>query len=383
MTQGRILCVDDEESVRRLVGAYLQKAGYEVAFAFDGVDALQKISELGHPDLVLTDVSMPNMTGLELTRRLRSHHKTARIPVIMLSGHKQAEDMLAGYAEGADDYAPKPIELSVLVAKIESLLKRHRAATSAATAEPGRVVVFMHGKGGVGATTLAVNTAVALAQPPTKVALVDLSLEFPSVGVFLNVQPRHTLADLSELQGPVDDDTFSHFLVRHQQSPVRVLVGCDLPERAELVTIPAIQQALDRLRAAYDWVVVDCAANFSEKTLYALDQASAVVVVSGASVPSLKATLDCLLVLEKLSFPVEREVLVLNRTTPLGVTVEQAGKFFGRSPLQVIGHSELFDHAANAGVPLVVSHPDYPGSRDVRELCGYVMRATEVAPRRT
>jgi pilus assembly protein CpaE len=375
----RILFVEDEEMIRKLVGTYLTRTGYQVEFAVDGMDALRKVSEQANPDLILTDVNMPNMTGLELTRRLRSHHKTARIPIIMLSALKQAEDMLAGYAEGADDYVPKPIELSILAAKIDSLLKRYSKLPQEAVT-PGRVISFIHGKGGVGTTTLAVNVAVTLAVPPTRVSLLDLSLEFPTVGVFLNLRPRHTVADFVELSGPIDDDTFSHFVVRHPRSELRVLIGCDVTERAELVTVPAVQQALDKLRAQSDYVVVDLPAAFSERTLTVLDVTSVACVVSGANLPSLKATLDCLQVLEKLHFPTERTFLVMNRTTPIGVTLDQAKQFFGRAPDHVLGYSELFDHAANAGDPLVISHPEYAGTKDVKELGQRLLAATDPGP---
>lgn len=380
MAGQRILFVEDEETIRKLVGTYLSRAGYEVDFAVDGLDALRVLGERGNPDLVLTDVNMPNMTGLDLTRRLRTHHKTARVPIIMLSALKQAEDMLAGYAEGADDYVPKPIELSILAAKIDALLKRYAALPKAQGTSAGRVIAFLHGKGGVGATTLAVNVAIALAQPPVRVSLLDLSLEFPTIGVYLNLRPRHTVADFVELQGPIDDDTFSHFVVRHPRSEVKVLIGCDVTERAELVSVPAVQQALDRLRANSDFVIVDCAANFSEKTLTVLDAADVACIVSGATLPALKASLDCLQVLDKLRYPVERQVLVLNRTAPTGVTMEQARQFFGRVPDHVIGYSELFDDAANAGEPIVLTHPDYTGTKDVKELSQRLVKTVDPGP---
>ncbi len=191
MAGERILFVDDEDSIRKLVGTYLQRHGYTVGLAADGLQALQLVRDQV-PDLVITDVNMPNIGGLELAQRLRSNHKTARVPIIMLSALKRPDDILAGYAEGADEYIPKPIELSILGVKVETLLRRSGAAqpVPGAASKRGRVTLFMHGKGGVGTTTLAVNTAVALtAGSATSVALLDLNLEFGNAALFMNVRP--------------------------------------------------------------------------------------------------------------------------------------------------------------------------------------------------
>src|SRR5207253_10864836 len=137
MAGEHILFVDDEEQIRKLLSAYLQRQGYEVAVATDGHEALRAI-RAKLPDLVITDVNMPNMNGFELTRRLRADHRTARIPVVMLSARKQADDVLTGYAEGADEYIPKPVEMAVLSAKIEGLIKRFRATQGGSESAPKR-----------------------------------------------------------------------------------------------------------------------------------------------------------------------------------------------------------------------------------------------------
>jgi DNA-binding response OmpR family regulator len=97
MAGERILFVDDEGQIRKLVQAFLTKRGYVVTTATDGYEALLAVRR-EHPHLVVTDVSMPNLNGLELCRRLRSEAATARLPVIMSSARKQVDDILAGYA---------------------------------------------------------------------------------------------------------------------------------------------------------------------------------------------------------------------------------------------------------------------------------------------
>lgn len=141
-----ILFVDDEEQIRKLVSTFLQRRGYNVRIAADGMEALRLVRE-ELPHLVVTDVNMPYMNGLELTRRLRENHKTSRIPIVMLSARKQAEDVLSGYQVGVDDYVPKPVEMAVLGAKIETLLRRTLAAAPAAgSARRAKVVVLLQAR---------------------------------------------------------------------------------------------------------------------------------------------------------------------------------------------------------------------------------------------
>ena len=119
----------------------LEGSGHRVVMASDGEEAYAKANQF-RPDLVITDVNMPNMNGLELTRRLRADHRTARIPVIMLSARKQADDVLSGYAEGADEYIPKPVEMAVLAAKVEVLIRRFATTHGEAVAKRGGNVVL-------------------------------------------------------------------------------------------------------------------------------------------------------------------------------------------------------------------------------------------------
>ena len=373
MAGERILFVDDEEQIRKLLSTWLTRHGYEVTVANDGWEALKAVRTKA-PDLVITDVNMPNMNGLELTRRLRADHRTARIPVIMLSARKQADDVLTGYAEGADEYIPKPVEMAVLAAKVEVLIRRFATTRGEAVAKRGgNVVLFVHGKGGVGCTTLAVNSAVALASTTIyRVTLLDLNLEFGNAPMLMNLTSGRTLADLAEnAHEQLDDATFGTYL-EQDRSGVRVLAGCDVPERAELVTIPAVQQAIDHLQKQSDYVVIDAPASFSQQVLAALDVADAAVIVTSAHLPALKATKQALEVLEKLSYPQERTVLVVNRTSAAGLEMDHVARFFNRKPDIVVPYTQACDDAADRGRPLTVLHPDSAASKVIRDLAARI-----------
>jgi pilus assembly protein CpaE len=277
--------------------------------------------------------------------------------------------VLTGYAEGADEYVAKPVEMAVLGAKIDVLLKRAKAMTGDTVKRRGRVVLFGHGKGGVGATTLAVNAAVALAETKLyRVGLLDLNLEFANAHMHFDLKPAQTLSHLASIDpAQLDDETFARLLTQ-DRSGVQLVQGSDAPENAELVTVPLVQHGIDRMRAATDYVVVDTPATFTQQTLAALDASDAVVVVAQPHVPSLKGAKDWLDVLEKLSYPRERTMLVINRTTQTGLEGDQISRFFNRKPDLMVPYTPMFDESADRGRPLVVLRPDNAAAKVMKDL---------------
>jgi DNA-binding response OmpR family regulator len=119
----KILVVDDDESLRRLVAAYLESEGYEVKEAADGHSALTSV-EGEDPQLVVLDLMLPGMSGLEVARRIRAERTT---PILMLTARGGEDDMLQGFEAGADDYLIKPFSPKVLVARVKAVLGRSGA----------------------------------------------------------------------------------------------------------------------------------------------------------------------------------------------------------------------------------------------------------------
>lgn len=120
----KILAVDDEKHIVRLIQVNLERAGYQVVTAFDGVEALKKVQE-ENPDLVVLDVMMPQMDGFETLKNLKANPQTRDIPVIMLTAKAQDADVFRGWQSGVDCYLTKPfnpLELLTFVKRIfESL----------------------------------------------------------------------------------------------------------------------------------------------------------------------------------------------------------------------------------------------------------------------
>lgn len=119
----RLLVVDDEPNLLRAVAAVLRDEGFEVATARNGREALISIAQ-GAPDLIVSDVRMPQMDGYELARRLRSAANFALIPIIFLTAKDETEDRVEGFRAGVDVYLTKPFEPDELVAVIRGILRR-------------------------------------------------------------------------------------------------------------------------------------------------------------------------------------------------------------------------------------------------------------------
>lgn len=124
----QILVVDDEAPIRELLSFNLKKSGYKVEMAADGRTALQKAPEA---DLVLLDIMLPEVDGLEVCRQLKVDPQTSGIPIIMLTAKAEEIDRVLGLELGADDYVVKPFSMRELLARVKAVLRRSAAASSA------------------------------------------------------------------------------------------------------------------------------------------------------------------------------------------------------------------------------------------------------------
>lgn len=123
MSKARILLVEDDISLSEIVAYNIGQAGYEVFVARDGQDGLRQ-AQLKNPDLVILDLMLPVMDGLEVCRRLRSDPATAETLVLMLTAKSEETDEVVGFSVGADDYVTKPFSVKILVERVKALLRR-------------------------------------------------------------------------------------------------------------------------------------------------------------------------------------------------------------------------------------------------------------------
>lgn len=134
----KILVVDDEERMRKLVRDFLVKKGYQVIEASNGAEALDIFFEKNDISLVILDVMMPKLNGYQTLREIREYSK---VPVIMLTAKGEEKDELAGFELGADEYISKPFSPKILVARVEALLRRTTSADDEERIEVGGIIL--------------------------------------------------------------------------------------------------------------------------------------------------------------------------------------------------------------------------------------------------
>lgn len=142
MAKTKVLVVEDDRSLAEVLQYNLEQNGYEVFCAYDGQDGLSQ-ARLQLPELIVLDVMIPVLDGLEVCKMLRASSSTSDIPVIMLTAKSEETDQLVGFSVGADDYVVKPFSVKVLLQRIKTMLRRQERSKSAGSdiVERGGIVV--------------------------------------------------------------------------------------------------------------------------------------------------------------------------------------------------------------------------------------------------
>ena len=174
MANEKILVVDDDTNICELLRFYLTKEGYQVTTANDGEEGLEKFNQL-KPDMVLLDVMMPKMDGLEVCRRIR---KLGNTPVMMLTAKGETFDKVLGLELGADDYMVKPFDTKEVVARIKAVLRRCTAATTQTESTEG-VIEFDNLRLDMNSYELRVKGKVVEA-PPKELELLNCLASHPN-----------------------------------------------------------------------------------------------------------------------------------------------------------------------------------------------------------
>lgn len=284
----RVLIIDDVPETRENLKKLLMfEHDIEVVGATATAEEGIRLARDLQPDVVLLDINLPGASGISAVEQIMEVAPLAQ--VVMMSVQSDADYLRRAMLAGARDFLPKPFSADELVATIRRVYRMRRPPPVLPPTGPiglgagrggpqGKVVAVYSPKGGVGTTTIAVNLAVALQKPERRLVLIDASMPFGDVGVFLNLQGPRSIADLARLD-EIDAEAFNLSLVSHV-SGLKVLLAPPRPELAEYVTADAMKRILTLARTLFDIVVVDTSTHPTDATLVILDEAEQIVLVA-------------------------------------------------------------------------------------------------------
>lgn len=347
----RILVIDDDRNLLQMVKLMIERAGHEALLAHSGEEGIE-MALARRPDLAIIDVMMPGLSGYEVTRRLRKDSRTAKMRIMILTARSQPMDEQMGRDAGAERFIAKPVTANELVAEINALLEHAPQPVESAPL----VVTVLGLRGGAGATTIAVNLALALTARGGRVCLVDLSPCAGHAALQLRLVGAHSWGDLLERGNTLPAEMVKGLLMTHEASKLAVLSAPAKPTLQSL-SEEAARALLEALRESFHVVVLD-ARSLAAATTVALRASGAVVVPMGDDVLSIQTTTGVLRLLKEMELDMEHVHVVLNHVRPDAALPLAAVQKAIRHPLNVELPYEAAQAAAlGRGTPLIMAQP--------------------------
>jgi len=410
----RVLLVEPDPKTATFVRHTIMRAGHKVLHVTSGKDALTGAWR-DQPDVIVIELALPDMDGLEVVRRLRADLRTVRTPIVSLTKRGRPEDTMAGLQAGLTEYIVKQADaVDTLIRLMRFLAEKkpgeasqpeprrmipppssepepRRAAPSspppevrrpsAPAPEPirasptaparevksggprGRLVAFLSAKGGVGTSSVCLNIASRIAQQDTsrRTVVVDLVLPIGSLAQISGVEPSIDLVKLTETDtSRLDADFLRDTLPFPKAWGFHLVPGTDHPRRASLLQADRLSPVMQSIQSSFDYVVVDAGRNLSRLSMPILSHADILVLVLSPTPAVVENTRSVMEMLSEDGIPPGRFFILTNR--PVGaedMSVDKLEKILGRAVdagIPTMGTD--FNLANTLHVPLQLRFPD-------------------------
>ncbi len=372
----RVLIVDDNPETRENIRKLLQfESNVEVVGAArTGLEGIELATET-QPHVVLMDINMPDMDGIAATEAIR--RKLPFTQIVILSVQYDPKYMQKAMLVGARNFLAKPPAIDELINTIQTVGKmaleeqaRVNISQQLQTTVGGKQILSLtHGKiitvyspkGGVGATTIAVNLGITLMGPDSKVIVVDANLQYGDVAVFNNEQARNSVVDLTPRAAELDPDIINDVVIVHK-SGLNILAAPPRPEMAEGIKPGEFKMVMEYLKSLYNFVIIDTESHLSETVLDAIEVSDAVILITTQEIPSIKNAKAFLTLVDQFQIGRQRVIFIMNKYDKrIALLPEKIGESLKQEINAVIPFEErIVLNSINTGIPFMVDNKSQP-----------------------
>lgn len=374
MKKIKILLADDNENTRSSIRQLLEldDAVDVVGEAINGKEVLDKIKSM-EPEIIIMDVNMPGMDGIEATRQLAAQHP--EISVILVSINDEIQHFKRAMLAGAKEYLVKPLspeELHNAVRQVAELSRERSgavslesAAHSIAPVDNHKLVTIFGTKGGVGKSVLCTNLAACAAQKYRgQVGMIDLDVQFGDLSIMMNVNPRKTIAELMQEGEKPTQELLEGYM--YERNGVQLLAAPNRPELAEMVIPRRVQEILSVSQNMFTYTFIDTPSFIDELTLTALEQSDLILLMISLDLPTIKNVKKGIDILKSLQL-LPRTRLILNRSSGIaGIEPRDVERVLDmRIKAEVPSDGKLVVSSLNQGTPFIKMNPKAPISKGI------------------
>src|SRR5688500_6066254 len=369
----RLALVVSESSADQTLEQLLQRHGF--ARVIHNSSMAQALVTIDREPVELLIVPIEAVDESQLAAIDRLNRRERGMGIIATGETTDPQLMLRAMRAGIQEFLVRPIAIGELSSSLERLARR-----TSSTVINGQVFAVFGSKGGVGASTAAVNLAHALTlvHPEAKVAVADFALPGGDVRLLLNVRPPYDLADIALKIDRMDADLL-HSVMVPALDRLWVLAAPERPEADEEVDANVSATVVRQMRSAFNYSVLDCEHRLNDRTLAALDAADRIILLTELKVPALRSAQRMISVSRRLGYPNEKLAVVVNRyqsedvVSPGEAAEVLKAEIYFRIPNDYLTCSR----ASTEGVPIAVNAPQSKLAASYRQLATRLSGSTE------